>query len=123
MATKKLKQPALDGMEDPVDEELSLQAITYVDKRDARMALTKEEVSEREKLAEMMRDRKLKKYSDRSRDLLVEIEAGPQKIKVRHLAAEVKVEPHDELKPIGDDVMTPKKGGKKPVAPPDRVLP
>jgi len=76
MATK-----ALPGMEEEVDSELEEAADAYVEARDKRMKLTRAEVSTRDALLALMKERKRKVY--RRDELTIMVAAGKDKVKVK----------------------------------------
>lgn len=71
----------LPGMEEQIDSELETLAENYVEKRDARMALTEEECDSRDVLIAAMKERKRKIY--KHGDLTIEVLSGKDKVKVR----------------------------------------
>jgi len=74
----------LPGMGDERIEEIKDAAFKYVDIRDRRMALTKEEVESKSDLLDLMHEHKLKRYFDSEAEILVEIEKqAEEKLTVR----------------------------------------
>lgn len=82
----------LPGMSDPKIEAVRDAALKYVDIRDRRMALTKEEVEAKQDLLDVMHEHKVKRYHDSEAELLCEIvKDTKENVKVR-LGAETKPE-------------------------------
>lgn len=78
----------LPGVKDERNPELIELALEYVEHRDARMAMLKNEVSVKEQLIEKMRELKLTSYHDDERDLTITLETQTKvKVKVK-LASE-----------------------------------
>jgi hypothetical protein len=75
-------QVSLPGTIEDKDEELTELALVYVDVRDRRMALTKQEKEAKDKLHEAMTSRKLTRYHDPEAKILVEIVAVDEQVKV-----------------------------------------
>ena len=86
------KQKELPGMEKPSIEDVERAADEYVDARDKRMALTKQEVETRDALIAAMRAHKIKSYEYDGR--LVTLEATA-KIKVKSVADEDEADAND----------------------------
>lgn len=63
----------LPGMEDPVNEDVREKTLKYVDVRDRRMQLTKEEVEANQDLLDVMHEAHLKRYRDPETGFLAEI--------------------------------------------------
>jgi non-homologous end joining protein Ku len=82
----------LPGIGDDVNENVRDAALKYVEIRDRRMALTKEEIEAKQDLLDQMHESKLKRYHDSEAELLVEIvKESKESVKVR-LGAETKPE-------------------------------
>jgi hypothetical protein len=74
----------LPGMGDERIEVIKDAALKYVDIRDRRMGLTKEEVESKSDLLDLMHEHKLKRYFDSEAEILVEIERqADEKLTVR----------------------------------------
>lgn len=80
---KRARQPSLDGMEAPRDEELSNLILTHVDLKDRRMALTKEESAAKKRVLEYMREHGVKTYFDSETGAESWIEEGEIDVKDR----------------------------------------
>lgn len=76
-------QQSLEGMEEPVHEDISSAALSYANHRDDRMAKQKTEATAYKKLAALMSEHGLKEYSDRSRGVWVAREDAEPKFKVK----------------------------------------
>ena len=79
--TSKPKQARLKGMEDPAIAGLEAAAEEYVDIRDQRQALTKEEVELKGKLLKIMHDNGKKTYNHGGVSVQVVVEK--EKVRVR----------------------------------------
>lgn len=79
---KRAVQGTLAGVVDDKDEELTELALVYVDVRDRRMDLTKEERAAKEKLHEAMKSKRMKRYHDAEARILVEIVQVDETVKV-----------------------------------------
>lgn len=77
------KQTQIPGTEDKKDPELSKLADSYVEVRDARMQLTAKEVAAKAALLTAMVNRKLDVYRDPETAVVVTIENGEPKLKVK----------------------------------------
>ena len=74
----------LPGLGDDRIEAIKDAGLKYVDIRDRRLALTKEEVESKSDLLDLMHEHKLKRYFDSEAELLVEIEkVADEKLTVR----------------------------------------
>ena len=77
---KRPRQKKLPGMADVSIQEIDDAAAAFVDVRDNRMALTREEVEASEKLLEVMRKHKLTTYSYDGKTVSI---TSQQKVKVK----------------------------------------
>jgi hypothetical protein len=74
----------LPGMGDDRIEAIKDAGLKYVDIRDRRMALAKEEVESKTELLDLLHEHKLKRYFDSEAELLIEIEkVSDEKLTVR----------------------------------------
>lgn len=79
------KQLAIKGTQDPNYPELEEAAESYRDVRDARMELTEKEVVVKDDLLGLMKKHKLKSYRLPHSELVVELVAGEETVKVRKI--------------------------------------
>lgn len=88
-ASRKGKQTKIPGTErsDTIPE-LEELATKYVDVRDRRMVLTKEEVKLRDELLAVMKANKLTKYLCDEEELEINVVAKDEKVKVRRIELE-----------------------------------
>lgn len=84
-------QTQIPGTEDVRDPKLTQLATEYRDARDHRMQLWATEIDARDVLLAYMRETKVEVYRDTEADMIVSIEHGRDKVKVRTLQQE-----HDE---------------------------
>ncbi len=81
MARRRATQEPLAGTMDPADEQLDKLAFAYVQVRDERQALTREEVPAKERLMSAMRDKGKTKYIGDA--YTIEIKSTKEVVKVR----------------------------------------
>jgi hypothetical protein len=79
---KREVQVSLPGTIEEKDEELTELALVYVDVRDRRMGLTKQEKEAKEKLHDGMAAKKKTRYHDPEAKILVEIVTATEGVKV-----------------------------------------
>lgn len=90
-AKKRATQQQIPGTEDKRDPKLTQLATDYRDARDHRMQLWATEIDARDLLLAYMRETNVETYRDVEADMIVSIEHGRDKVKVRTLQQE-----HDE---------------------------
>ena len=76
------KQKSLDGMQDRAIDELEDLAVEYAQKRDARMAVGKEEVQLKEKILSIMDKGKREKYVHEAVEITVIAEKRKVRVKI-----------------------------------------
>lgn len=80
------KQQRIPGTEAKIHRDITKAAESYVDVRDARMKLTREEVEAKSLLAAAMRKHELTSYTDPDAELEVTFEStATEKLKVKRL--------------------------------------